>query len=409
MNKNTVAQMTDEQIWQINDAANYLECLGSQDQAKAIRDLLSAVQADQQPAVPAQHDCLTVVELRYGSVKCGGLFHGKVIKCVKCESAAPVKVDTAVPADQTCRYPLCQSEAEQNRVAAEVHTALYSGVPADQGAIEPVAKLSDDIDDLIAAAQFLREVTHREAKIHSRIIAGIANRLLAASEEEHPQPVAKDAVLKALSVDATLTVPDHPFEAMTPKDAYEAGMMDGGLCVRNAIKSAVSDVLAAAPKVDAVPADQGAQELAPRDLEQRAIGRAEAVAFILTLSADDGLDDCVETDRDHSGEYSSHWNAEKLHAKFRTDDVVWSLKQEAEGEYWHNLGLREEAERLHAAAPSSQVTRNDVLEEIAQFLLNGRFLHDQAPTALFAREAAFAIRCLKTTAQPVQQAKETGK
>lgn len=55
------------------------------------------------------------------------------------------------------------------------------------------------------------------------------------------------------------------------------------------------------------------------------------------------------------------------------------------------LDLRQ---REHAAV------HNAALEDAAQVLLNGRFLHDQAPGALLAREAVKAIRALKSTATP---------
>jgi hypothetical protein len=45
-------------------------------------------------------------------------------------------------------------------------------------------------------------------------------------------------------------------------------------------------------------------------------------------------------------------------------------------------------------APTPTLTRNAVIEECAQVVLNGSFLHDEAPTALFAKECAAAIRRL---------------
>ena len=88
-------------------------------------------------------------------------------------------------------------------------------------------------------------------------------------------------------------------------------------------------------------------------LEARAQGRAEALAIILGLEAETGLDDYADSiPPGPAGEWGTAWNEEKLSELLRADDSAWSLLQEAEGEYWHNLGLREDAERMLAALPS---------------------------------------------------------
>ena len=81
----------------------------------------------------------------------------------------------------------------------------------------------------------------------------------------------------------------------------------------------------------------------------RAQGRAEALAIILNLDAEEGLNDYTGSHPiGDTGEYGSHWDEGLLRELLRADDTAWSLMQEAEGEYWHNLGLREEADRLYA-------------------------------------------------------------
>lgn len=90
-------------------------------------------------------------------------------------------------------------------------------------------------------------------------------------------------------------------------------------------------------------------------MEARAQGRAEALAIILGLDPEEGLDEYTNSiPPGPSGEWGTAWDQERLRELLRADDTAWSLLQEAEGEYWHQLGLREEAERLSAkvAAPS---------------------------------------------------------
>lgn len=51
--------------------------------------------------------------------------------------------------------------------------------------------------------------------------------------------------------------------------------------------------------------------------------------------------------------------------------------------------------RICAEQKRAKEAFNEGVEAAAQRVLNGSFLHDEAPTALFAREAAKAIRALK--------------
>jgi hypothetical protein len=94
----------------------------------------------------------------------------------------------------------------------------------------------------------------------------------------------------------------------------------------------------------------------PTDImEARAQGRAEALAIILQLDAETGLDECTYGySVGETGDYGSSWDEEKLRSLLRADDAAWSLIQEAEDEYWHNLGLREEAESVNTQARESR-------------------------------------------------------
>lgn len=95
-------------------------------------------------------------------------------------------------------------------------------------------------------------------------------------------------------------------------------------------------------------------------LEARAQGRAEALAILLRLDADCGLDDYTSNHpMGDTGDYSAEWNEAALRELFHADDSAWSLLLNAEGEYWNNLGLREEAQRLNAlaSAPWQEIKR----------------------------------------------------
>lgn len=52
------------------------------------------------------------------------------------------------------------------------------------------------------------------------------------------------AVIAAVGVDVPLTVPDRDYSSMSPKDCYEAGLLDGAAAVRQAIRAEIDRVLA---------------------------------------------------------------------------------------------------------------------------------------------------------------------
>lgn len=80
--------------------------------------------------------------------------------------AAPVAATAdAAPA---CHYPLCQSEAEQQRIAAEVHAQLYTGDAAPAGA---AAVRNAALEEAAELAHSLRREAAEGDEIAERILA----------------------------------------------------------------------------------------------------------------------------------------------------------------------------------------------------------------------------------------------
>jgi len=119
------------------------------------------------------------------------------------------------------------------------------------------------------------------------------------------------------------------------------------------LRKIVDAALAAARPMAAVPADL---------IEARAQGRAEALAIILGLDAESGLDECTESHPiADTGEYGTSWNESELRKLLRADDSAWSLLQEAEGLYWEHIGLRDEAEMRNRAVSLNEKSLKDAL------------------------------------------------
>jgi len=51
----------------------------------------------------------------------------------------------------------------------------------------------------------------------------------------------KDMLIKCASLDANIVVPERDYATMNPKEIYEAGLMDGGMGVRDAIRTMLWD------------------------------------------------------------------------------------------------------------------------------------------------------------------------
>lgn len=107
-----------------------------------------------------------------------------------------------------------------------------------------------------------------------------------------------------------------------------------------------------------VPSDavQAPKTAVPKDLiEARAQGRAEALALLLDIDPDTFCGEyIVDGGSLPSGDRSEDWDAEKLRVLLRADDSAYSLMQNAEAEYWHNVGLRDDIEQMHKRAKADQ-------------------------------------------------------
>lgn len=114
-----------------------------------------------------------------------------------------------------------------------------------------------------------------------------------------------------------------------------------------------SDMLAqAAPTSDALVA-------------ARAKGRAEALDIIMGVDPEDGISAYIgwHTSGAPEDEGSSHWDSAKLRELLHVDSALADMQDKAESEYYKNLNLREEAERLHAAA---LLAHEDLRDQVGQ-------------------------------------------
>lgn len=104
--------------------------------------------------------------------------------------------------------------------------------------------------------------------------------------------------------------------------------------------------------------------------EARAAGRAEAVAIIMQEEAEDPLGDCtVSSSFADTGDYDTNWSQEALNKKFNVGDSLFNMMAQAEEEYYHNMGLRGEAQRMLEAQTVSAQDAKDA--ERYQWLRHG--------------------------------------
>lgn len=97
----------------------------------------------------------------------------------------------------------------------------------------------------------------------------------------------------------------------------------------------------------------------------RAKGRAEALAILTQLDAEGGIDAYTgwSTPVSPEDEGSAYWDLPKLRELLHVDTVLADMKDAAEAEYWSYVGLRDEAERIHAAA---LIAHEELRDEVGQ-------------------------------------------
>lgn len=124
-----------------------------------------------------------------------------------------------------------------------------------------------------------------------------------------------------------------------------------------------SDMLAQATPATIKQGPPAKVDDAARSDADRAKGRAEALGILMGLDPDVGTDEYI--DWHNSGatedEGSALWNADKLRELLHVDSALADMQDKAEGEYWHNLVLRKEAERIYAAASLAHKNLRDAV------------------------------------------------
>lgn len=129
----------------------------------------------------------------------------------------------------------------------------------------------------------------------------------------------------------------------------------------------------------------------PREmLEARAQGRAEALALLLGVDIDTFCGEYIASGGSlPSGELDEGWNDKALRELLRADDTAWSLLEAAEGEYWSNLGFREEAELNYALSKS---VANTAVIDAALTLVAAARDGSMSSKHVYALEEAVAIQ-----------------
>lgn len=155
--------------------------------------------------------------------------------------------------------------------------------------------------------------------------------------------------------------------------------------------------VASAPAV-AVPVDADAL---------RAAGRAEALAILMRLDPEVGIEDY--TGWGNSGapedEGSAFWKEDKLRELFMVDGSLADMMDKAEGEYWHYKGLQMEAEHAKnfAANMHNSGKVRDVLAKAGEHDLMADLCRTPQPAAAPVA-AAVPLRRFNWTQQGMEQA-----
>lgn len=132
---------------------------------------------------------------------------------------------------------------------------------------------------------------------------------------------------------------------------------------------------------DNAAAQAPAEQLKP--LDYRAQGREEALQIILGQDPEDPFSDCIgSSPNGDAGDYSSHWNEEKLRAMLHIGDRKHDAYDRAEAMYWQARGEKDEAERMMRMAE-----RAPYLRRLEEFLCKQQSEEAWALLADLKREA----------------------
>jgi hypothetical protein len=144
--------------------------------------------------------------------------------------------------------------AEVERLTAELRTA------ADMNAVYEgrLQEEEAEVERLRAAAPHIKElyaiITDQAAEIE-KLRNDVRLAVMSDGEECKLLTHINEALIAAPTVDVDVIVPDRDYSQMTPKDCYEAGLLDGVYQAREAIKKASRAAIALALEEAAKVAD----------------------------------------------------------------------------------------------------------------------------------------------------------
>lgn len=122
---------------------------------------------------------------------------------------------------------------------------------------------------------------------------------------------------------------------------------------------------------DAQPVQQPAPVAEPHYEAGRKQGRAEALAILLQLDPECGIDEYTgwRSSGAPEDEGSAYWEEDKLRKLFGADSALADMMDRAEAEYWKYLGMQDEAERAKnfAANMHSSGRVREVLANAGEF------------------------------------------
>ena len=115
-------------------------------------------------------------------------------------------------------------------------------------------------------------------------------------------------------------------------------------------------------------------------------GRAEALAILMQLDPEGGIDEYTgwSTPVGPEDEGAAYWEEEKLRELFAADGALADMMDKAEAQYWEYIGMRDEAERAKNFAANMHISGKvrEVLSKAGEFDLMGRLCSSGRDSAL---------------------------